>query len=124
MKLSYIETKAAGKSKKFGTYHIPDGVHEAVLLDVTYKESTDRIYMKFELGAGTIFKCSADVADFAAGPLYRVIEPFIEENDNILLEGIKDYDVQIKTKSRKTKDGKIFSNIVDFRYLDTEEADD
>ena len=124
MKLIDIQKKADGKYKRFGTYHIPDGIHQAIITDVTHKESTDRIYMKFELGDGTIFKCSADVADFAAAPLYLVIAPFIEEEGNILLEDIKDYAVQIKTKSRETKDGKTFSNIVDFEYLDNEESDD
>lgn len=79
--------------------------------------------MKFELDNGIIFKCSADVADFAAKPLYLVIAPFIEE-DNVALEEIRDYPVEITTKSRKIKDGKTFSNVVDFRYLDTEETDD
>ena len=125
MKLTTIQERAAEKAKKLGTYHIEDGVHEGILMSVEYNEDNDRVYLKFELNDGTIFKCSTDIADYNEEPLYNIIDPFVDDNGEIDFEEIKGVDVRIETETNESADGKFFSNIVDFTYTDYgDETDD
>lgn len=118
MKLSVIQKKAAEKAKKIGTYHIPDGIHEGTLISAEYNKQNDRVYLKFKLTDGTIFKCSTDLADYYYEPLSGIIAPFIDEDDEFKFEDITDIDVQIETTTNESSDGKLFSNITDFAYMD------
>ena len=125
MKLSIIQKKAAEKAKKLGTYHIEDGVHEGILMCVEYNEDNDRVYLKFELQDGTIFKCSTDIADYNEEPLYNIIAPFVDENEEINFEEIQDVEVKIGTETNDASDGKQFSNITSFSYTNYgDETDD
>lgn len=118
MKLSTIQKKAAEKAKKIGTYHIEDGIHEGILMSVEYNEYNDRVYLKFELQDGTIFKCSTDIADYNEEPLYNIIAPFVDDNGEIDFDEIKSVDVRIETETNDAADGKQFSNITSFSYTD------
>lgn len=118
MKLSYVQKKAAEKAKKKGTYHVEDGIHEGTLISAEYNEKNDRVYLKFELTDGTIFKCSTDLADYNYEPLSGIIAPFLDDDDEFEFEDIKDIDVQIETTTNESSDGKLFSNITDFAYMD------
>lgn len=118
MKLSTIKKKAAEKAKKMGTYHIEDGIHEGTLVSAEYNEENDRVYLKFELTDGTIFKCSTDLADYKEEPLYNIISPFMNDDDEFDFEDIKDFEVQIETTTRESSNGKQYSNITEFDYLD------
>ena len=125
MKLTTIQENAAEKAKKLGTYHIEDGIHEGILMSVEYNEDNDRVYLKFELQDGTIFKCSTDIADYNEEPLYNIIDPFVDDNGEIDLNEIKDVDVRIETETNDAADGKQFSNITSFSYTDYgDETDD
>ena len=101
MKLTTIQKKAAEKAKKLGTYHIEDGVHEGILMSVEYNEDNDRVYLKFELNDGTIFKCSTDIADYNEEPLYNIIAPFVDDNEEIDFEEIQDVEVKIETETNE-----------------------
>ena len=116
MKLSTIQKKAAEKAKKIGTYHIEDGIHEGILMSVEYNEDNDRVYLKFELQDGTIFKCSTDIADYNEEPLYNIIAPFVDDNGEIDFNEIRSVDVRIETETNDAADGKQFSNITSFSY--------
>lgn len=125
MKLSEIKKKANAKAKKLGTYHIEDGVHEGILMSVEYNEDNDRVYLKFELNDGTIFKCSTDIADYNEEPLYNIIDPFVDDNGEIDFEKIRGVDVRIETETNDAADGKQFSNITSFSYTNYgDETDD
>lgn len=125
MKLTTIQKKAAEKAKKLGTYHIEDGVHEGILMSVEYNEENERVYLKFELNDGTIFKCSTDIADYAEEPLYNIIDPFVDDNGEIDFDEIKGVDVRIETETNDAADGKQFSNITSFSYTNYgDETDD
>ena len=124
MKLSIIQKKAAEKAKKIGTYHIEDGAHEGILLSAEYNGENDRVYLKFELQDGTYFKCSADLADYYDEPLYNIIAPFLDNDDEFDFEEIKDIDVKIVTTTRESNSGKLYSNITDFAYLDGDDDED
>lgn len=101
-----------------GTYHIEDGVHEGTLVSAEYNEENDRVYLKFELTDGTVFKCSTDLADYNVEPLYNIISPFMDDYDEFNFKDIMDVDVQIETTTRESSNGKQYSNIIDFAYLD------
>ena len=116
MKLTTIKKKAAEKAKKIGTYHIEDGIHEGILMSVEYNEDNDRVYLKFELQDGTIFKCSTDIADYNEEPLYNIIDPFVDDNGEIDFGEIRGVDVKIETETNDAADGKQFSNITSFSY--------
>lgn len=116
MKLSTIQKKAAEKAKKLGTYHIEDGIHDGILMSVEYNEDNDRVYLKFELQDGTIFKCSTDIADYNEEPLYNIIAPFVDDNGEIDFNEIRGVDVRIETETNDAADGKQFSNITSFSY--------
>ena len=116
MKLSTIQKKAAEKAKKIGTYHIEDGIHDGILMSVEYNEDNDRVYLKFELQDGTIFKCSTDIADYNEEPLYNIIAPFVDDNGEIDFNEIRGVDVRIETETNDAADGKQFSNITSFSY--------
>ena len=125
MKLSTIQKKAAEKAKKIGTYHIEDGIHEGILMSVEYNEDNDRVYLKFELQDGTIFKCSTDIADYNEEPLYNIIDPFVDDNGEIDFAQIQDVEVEIETETNESADGKQFSNITSFSYTNYgDETDD
>jgi len=122
MKLTTIKKKAAEKAKKIGTYHIEDGIHEGILMSVEYN---DRVYLKFELQDGTIFKCSTDIADYNEEPLYNIIDPFVDDNEEIDFAEIQDVEVKIETETNESADGKQFSNITSFSYTNYgDETDD
>lgn len=116
MKLSTIQKKTAEKAKKIGTYHIEDGIHDGILMSVEYNEDNDRVYLKFELQDGTIFKCSTDIADYNEEPLYNIIAPFVDDNGEIDFNEIRGVDVRIETETNDAADGKQFSNITSFSY--------
>ena len=125
MKITEIKKKAAEKAKKLGTYHIEDGVHEGILMRVEYNEDNDRVYLKFELQDGTIFKCSTDIADYNEEPLYNIIDPFVDDNGEIDFAEIESVDVIIETETNDAADGKQFSNITSFSYTNYgDETDD
>ena len=125
MKLTTIKKKAAEKAKKIGTYHIEDGIHEGILMSVEYNEDNDRVYLKFELQDGTIFKCSTDIADYNEEPLYNIIDPFVDDNEEIDFAQIQDVEVEIETETNESADGKQFSNITSFSYTNYgDETDD
>lgn len=125
MKLSTIQKKAAEKAKKIGTYHIEDGIHEGILMSVEYNEDNDRVYLKFKLQDGTIFKCSTDIADYNEEPLYNIIDPFVDDNGEIDFDEIESVDIRIETETNDAADGKQFSNITSFSYTNYgDETDD
>lgn len=125
MKLSTIQKKAAEKAKKIGTYHIEDGIHDGILMSVEYNEDNDRVYLKFKLQDGTIFKCSTDIADYNEEPLYNIIDPFVDDNGEIDFGEISGVDVKIETETNDAADGKQFSNITSFSYTNYgDETDD
>lgn len=125
MKLTTIQKKAAEKAKKIGTYHIEDGIHEGILMSVEYNEDNERVYLKFELNDGTIFKCSTDIADYNEEPLYNIIDPFVDDNGEIDFKEIKGVDVRIETETNDAADGKQFSNITSFSYTNySDDTDD
>ncbi|MDE6789789.1 MAG: hypothetical protein K2J47_10790 [Ruminococcus sp.] len=126
MKLSKIKKLASEKANRLGTYYIKDGTHEGVVQSVEYNEEANRVYLKIKLTNGTIYKNSSDVADYASKPMFKVIEPFVDENEEIDFSDIKNYDVTFTTKTSTSKDGHKFSNIKDFEYLysDSDEQDE
>lgn len=117
MKLSDIKKKANAKKKRLGTYHIDEGEHEGVIKSAKYDEEKDRIYLTIELTDGTVFKSSAESADYNDEPLFNVIEPFAYDDGEINFDEIKDYEIIFTTKNNESKDGHIFSNITEFEYL-------
>ena len=124
MKLSVIKEKAEKKAKSLGTYHIEDGQHKGVIQSVEYNQEKDRVYLKIELADGTIYKSSAELADYGIKPLFNIIEPFIDDDENIDFSEIKEYDITFTTKINESKDGNIFSNIIDFDYLYSDSEND
>lgn len=117
MKLSKIKKLASAKANRLGTYCIKDGTHEGVIQSVECNEEKERVYLKIKLTDGTVYKNSADLADYAREPLYNIIEQFVDENEEVDFSEIKGYDVTFTTKTSTSKDGHKFSNIKDFNYL-------
>ena len=116
MKLSSIKKLAEEKAKKNGTYSIEDGEHEGTILSIRHNKENDRVYMKIELLDGTIYNSSDTLAAYCSAPLLNLILPF-EDQDNMELEDIKDYAVTFTTKNNESKDGSVFSNIIDIDYI-------
>ena len=106
--------------------YIKDGTHEGVVQSVEYNEETNRVYLKIKLTDCTLYKNSVELADYASKPMFKVIEPFVDENEEIDFSDIKNYDVTFTTKTSTSKDGHKFSNIKDFEYLysDSDEQDE
>lgn len=126
MKLSKIKKLASAKANRLGTYCIKDGTHEGVIQSVECNEEKERVYLKIKLTDGTVYKNSADLADYASKPMLNVIEPFMNENEEFDFSDIKNYNVTFTTKTSTSKDGHKFSNIKDFEYLysDSDEQDE
>ena len=123
MKISTIKQKATEKKNRLGTYHIEDGTHDGVLQSVEYNEDNDRVYLKIKLADGTVYKSSAELADYDHEPLFKIIEPFIVDDD-VDFSDIKDFDVTFTTENNTSKDGRVFSNITDIEYLYSDDESD
>lgn len=117
MKLSKIHKLATEKENRLGTYCIENGSHEGIIQSMEYNEKTERVYLRIKLTDGTVYKNSSELADYANKPLFNVIDPFIDENEEIDFSKIKNYNVTFTTKTSTSKDGHKFSNIKDFEYL-------
>lgn len=117
MKLSKIHKLATEKANRLGTYCIENGSHEGIIQSMEYNERTERVYLRIKLTDGTVYKNSSELADYANKPLFNVIDPFIDENEEIDFSKIKNYNVTFTTKTSTSKDGHKFSNIKDFEYL-------
>lgn len=123
MKLSVIKKKAKEKNNRLGTYHIPNGTHTGTIKLVEYNDEKDRVYLTIDTN-GTIYKSSADLADYNESPLSNIIEPFVDDNEEVDFSEIKDYEVKFTTKTNTSKDGHDFSNITDFEYLYSDSEND
>ena len=124
MKLQTIKQKFAKKKAAQGTYHIPDGEHEGTIVKADYNADNDRVYLKIQLENGDIFNSSAELADYGTEPLCRLIEPFVGDDGEVEFSEMTGYTVVFETKTRKSKDGKQFSNIVDLEYVTDEDEEE
>jgi hypothetical protein len=83
-----------------------------------YNDKNDRVYLKIQLnGENTVYKSSAELADYGNKPLNKLLEPFVDDDGSVNFDDIVGYDVTFTTKTNVSKDGNQFSNIVDIDYI-------
>lgn len=122
---NFFIQKSKEKNANFDTYVINDGEHYGEILSVEYKPEKDRVHVRIKVDDEVrTFRTSIHPGDFQAEPYCNIIEPFYDDNGNVDLSSIKNYNVIFKTESNFSKQGKAFSNITSFEYqYDDESAD-
>lgn len=101
MKLSTIQKKAAAKAARLGRYDISDGVHRGQITSLEYNDKNDRVYLKIQLnGENTVYKSSAELADYGNKPLNKLLEPFVDDDGMIIY-------VREQTKNKANRLNKI-----------------
>ncbi|MGN0606320.1 MAG: hypothetical protein ACI4JM_07340 [Oscillospiraceae bacterium] len=121
---SFVAKKAEEKNANFDTYVIKNGEHTGELLSVEYIPDRDRVLVRIKSDDEVrTFRTSIHPGDFQAEPYCNIIEPFYDDNGEVDLSSIKNYNVIFTTESNISKQGKEFSNITSFEYQYDESAD-